>query len=479
MLFRHTSHYLTASAVSGIFGFLSAVAFTRLLDPAEYGVYVVGVSVGGFVSAVLFTWARYSAMRFQSEGDGVDVRATSLAAYGLSAAVAPVAVAGVAYFSGLSPARAASALVFSLGLSLFELGQELLKSRLQTRAYVLSSILRSVAAFGLCLVVAGLGGGGVGQLAMAAVAYFVAIAYSTPAIWTRPIAPIDLSKLKTFIRLGAPITISGFVFTFHNSLDRLFVAWSLGDSAAGLYGASADLIRQIILIPSSAVAAAAIPLAVRALSEGDEGAARLHLEESGELLLAILLPLSIGAAMTSPHLASFLLGPAFRETAATIMPILAFAWLFSSISNSYVHISFHLAKRPELTIAHGAATLAVNICSLWPLTAAFGLPGAAISLVLAEGIGLFVAFAMTRHAHPMPLLVGPLLRVISASAIMTLAVLAVETLLPGRSGASFTVMAASGAIAYAIAALWLDIAGARSLALGALSGQRLNLLRAR
>ncbi|MBG0812572.1 oligosaccharide flippase family protein [Methylosinus sp. H3A] len=299
MLFRHTSHYLTASAVSGIFGFLSAVAFTRLLDPAEYGVYVVGVSVGGFVSAVLFTWVRYSAMRFQSEGDGVDVRATSLAAYGLSAAVAPVAVAGVAYFSGLSPARAACALVFSLGLSLFELGQELLKSRLQTRAYVLSSILRSVAAFGLCLVVAGARRrrrwpAGDGRRGL-----FRGDRLSTPAIWTRPIAPIDLSKLKTFLRLGAPITISGFVFTFHSSLDRLFVAWSLGDSAAGLYGASADLIRQIILIPSSAVAAAAIPLAVRALSEGDEGAARLHLEESGELLLAILLPVSIGAALTS------------------------------------------------------------------------------------------------------------------------------------------------------------------------------------
>jgi O-antigen/teichoic acid export membrane protein len=479
MLFRHTSHYLTASAVSGIFGFLSAVAFTRLLDPAEYGIYVVGVSIGGFVSAVLFTWVRYSAMRFQSEGGSVDVRATSLAAYCLSAAMAPVAIAAVAYFSGLSLERAACVLMFSLGLSLFELGQELLKSRLQTRAYVLSSILRSVAAFGLCLVVAGLGGGGVGQLAMAAAAYFAAIAYSTPAIWTRPIAPVDLSKLKTFLRLGGPITISGFVFTFHSSLDRLFVAWSLGDSAAGLYGASADLIRQIILIPSSAVAAAAIPLAVRALSEGDEKEARTHLEESGELLLAILLPLSIGAALTSPHLASFLLGPAFRETATTIMPILAFAWLFSSVANSYVHISFHLAKRPELTIAHGAATLAVNLCSLWPLTMALGLPGAAVSLVLAEWVGLIVAFTMTRHAHPMPLLAGPLTRVVSACAIMTLAVLAVETLLPSRGAASFVALAASGMVAYGAAALWLDIAGARTLAAKALRRPRLDLLRAR
>jgi len=55
MLIRHTVLYLLASAVSAIFGLMSAIVFTRLLSPAEYGVYVIGVTTAGILSALLFT----------------------------------------------------------------------------------------------------------------------------------------------------------------------------------------------------------------------------------------------------------------------------------------------------------------------------------------------------------------------------------------------------------------------------------------
>ncbi len=472
MLFRNTSHFLVASFASALFGLLSAVVFTRLLNPGEYGLYVVGVSLGGFVSAVLFTWVKYSAMRFQSEGGDVDVRATALAAYAASACLAPFVVAGAALISGLPMERAAFALLFALGLSLFELGQELLKARLQIRAFVLTSILRSAAAFLLCLGAAELGGGGLGQLAMAALAYFIAAAAATRSIWGGHRAPFEFTKLKLFLRLGGPITVASFVYAFHGSLDRLFIAAFLGDHAAGLYGASADLVRQIILIPASSVASAALPLAVRNFARGDNKETRAHLSASLELLLAILLPAVVGFALISPYLAAILLGAPYRETANAIMPILAFAWLFQSISQSYVHLSFHLAKRPELAILHGLVTLAVNAAALWPLTWRFGLPGAAAAVVLAEAAGMAFGFGLTRFGHALAIPWRALARIAAASGAMILAILVVEMRLSEPGVVAFALIVAAGVTVYALAAVALDVADARALLRGALERSR-------
>ena len=81
---------MIASVVAAVFGFLSTATFTRLLSPDDYGVYVIGVGIAGFVSAILFTWVRFSVMRLQSEGGERDFRGTALAAYGMSVASAPL-----------------------------------------------------------------------------------------------------------------------------------------------------------------------------------------------------------------------------------------------------------------------------------------------------------------------------------------------------------------------------------------------------
>ena len=415
MLLRHTSHYLFASVVSAFFGLLGTVVFTRLLTPEAYGVYVVGVGAAGVVAAVLFTWVRYAAMRFQSEGGAVDIRATALAAYCISAAAAPLAILAVVLIWRCPPREAICAVVFALGLGLFELGQELLKARLETGPYVLGSIIRCVAAFLACLPVAYLGGGGVGQIAMAGSAYFITSAVMARRVWRAPIASIQWACLGVFLTLGVSMTMSGFLFACHAALDRLMVAWILGESAAGVYGASADLVRQIILVPAGAVAAAAIPLAVRALAQGGPVEARKQIEAGGELLIAVLAPAVIGLALTSPYLIQFVLGQPFRATALSVIPILAFAWLFQSLTQSYIHLSYHLAGRPGLITVQGVVTLAFNLATLWPMIVHFGLPGAAASLVLAEGVGAAFGIALTRYAHPLPLIARPLLRVGAAT----------------------------------------------------------------
>ena len=141
-------------------------------------------------------------MRFELEGDKADVRMTSLAAYVVSAATAPAILIFVHLVAHIGWGRAALAVGLSLGLSLFELGQEILRSRLRVITFMIGSVLRSAFAFVVCIVIAELGGGGLGQLAGAATAYYLAAAFNCREIWRGPRAPIDVGKLKLFFWLG-------------------------------------------------------------------------------------------------------------------------------------------------------------------------------------------------------------------------------------------------------------------------------------
>src|SRR5947209_16572753 len=116
MLIRHASHYLSSSVVSAGFGLLSVVVFTRALSDAEYGVYVIGTSTAGILSAILFAWIRLSVLRFQSEGKSVDVRATALFGYGVAVIASPVFLLLAAFFTNASTTRMLATAVFTLGL---------------------------------------------------------------------------------------------------------------------------------------------------------------------------------------------------------------------------------------------------------------------------------------------------------------------------------------------------------------------------
>jgi len=462
MLIRQMSAYFVASVVTAIIGVASAIVFTRWLSPAEYGLYVIGVSTAGILSAVLFSWTRLSVMRFQSEG-GADVRATALVAYVLSVLACPVALGAAAYLANFSARQSLATLVFTLGIGFFELGQELLRARMQAVRYASGAILRSVAALSFCLLGAYFGGGGLSQLTMAAVAYFFTALVFAPTIWKTPLAKPDRERLKAFLRFGGPATIGGLIYALHASADRLVVARVLGDSAAGQYGAAADLTRQIILLPAGSVACAAIPLAVRAFALKGPAEANWKLAQSFELLFAIVLPAVVGVALTADHIAELILGAEFRSSAQAIMPILAFAWLSQSISQQYVQASFHLAQKPVLIIVHGAGALLVNAALIIGLSMQFGLRGAAASLVIAEAFSMALGFVLTRWAHPLPAVWRSVIKVAIATTVMAFVVIWAKPMVAHFGPVALFILAGLGVAVYSGGAIVLNVADCRNI----------------
>jgi O-antigen/teichoic acid export membrane protein len=343
------------------------------------------------------------------------------------------------------------------------MGQEIMRARFQVREFVTGAVLRTVLGFIFCFAAIRWGWGGIGMLAGSALAYFASAAYSARTIWRAPLAKPKLAELGLFFRLGFVFTITGFVYTFQCSMDRLFLAWHSGEAFSGLYGASADLTRQIIQMPAGSIAAAAFPIAVSSLAQYGAPKAREQLERFGAILLAVSVPAAVGLSLTIPYLASFLLGPAFRETAGLIVPMLAVGWLFQCITQYYVHVSFHLAKRPEWSLVQGLVSVGINLAFIWPLTNAWGLQGTAMSFMISEVCGTAIGMVLTRFTYPLPYLLGPLVRTLLANSLMAGAVLALAHWLPVPSVGAFALLAASGALVYGLAALGLNICDSRTM----------------
>jgi O-antigen/teichoic acid export membrane protein len=462
MLVRHAATYLAGNVATALFGFLGVTLYTRLLSPEQYGTYVLGHAAAGILSAFLFVWVKFSLVRYQSEGEHVDVRTTAFVAYVGSASVMALGAGAAVLTTDLPPIMVASSCFFCLTLAGFELSQEVMRARLEAGRVMRSSILRSGLGFGLGLLMVLLGGGGLGLLLGVALAYVLATSVYARKAWGERRAGFDRKTLTVFMTLGLPIALSSFVFALASGLDRLAIGYILGKSASGEYGASADLVRQIITFPAMSMAGAVLPLAVRALASEGAEAARHHVARSGELLLAVTGPMAAGLAIVSPALAALLIGPDFHEAAETVMPIASMAALVAAINQAYVHTSFHLSKSPHLMLRQAILILTTNLVVIYPLVATFGIAGGALAVVVSEITGMAGGFLLARRSFPLPLELGRLARVLIAIAAMAAATLTVRWFLDRKDILALAAMIITGAITYTAAACLLDVAQSRS-----------------
>ena len=249
MLLRQSALYMTANVAAAVLGFASVMMLTRLVAPADYGVFVVAVGIGNVYATLTFTWLRHAILRFQSQ-PGADVRLSALAGYGLTLLVHPLALAVLLAVFHVPTTTALAVVLFAAAMALFELGQEIQRARQQIRGYVIGTVMRGALSFAFCVCAVLLGGTGLTLVVAMAAGYAVAAALQARRIWAAPRFSADRTTLLRLARYGGPITVSGGFVALTLALDRFAVFALLGADAAGTYGAAADFVRQCAILPA-------------------------------------------------------------------------------------------------------------------------------------------------------------------------------------------------------------------------------------
>jgi O-antigen/teichoic acid export membrane protein len=476
MISPHALIYLAAYMVPAIVGFLALIIYTHLLSPAEYGIYVVGVSLAGIVSALFFTWVRLSVSRYQARSPELDLRGEAAVAYGgtvvVIACLTPIAMLIARPNIGFG--FVAASLFMSLSSTAFEIGQEFKRAQFNPARFMTIAVIRSTSGLALGFIAIKLGAGGLGLLVAMALSYLTVNVLNFRNSAARPLLVFTIDNLAQFVRYGLPFTLGALAFALHAALDRLGVAYLLGQTAAGYYGLAADITRQLIAVLAASVASAMFPIAFRSFAEAGAKATRERLNEGAEILLALIAPVVVWLAISADLVAGTLLGAEFRTSVAALLPLLAVGRMCGAINQYYLQVSFQLAEKPLRQVAHDNLILVLNMALLFPLTLAFGLRGTAASVLIAEALGIVIGIALSRRAFKLPFNGLGMARVFAATSVMAAVTYAAKAASNDHGLLALLGVVFISGLAYAGAAMAFDVAAIRSSIIAFLRSRRRN-----
>ena len=465
MISSYAVIYLLAQALPAAIGFLALILYTHLLSPAEYGIYIIGGSIAGIISAVFFSWIRQAVARYQAGSPELDLRGEAAIGYGGT----------VALIIGLLPAVMliarpdidfgvlAGSLFLAFSTNAFVINQEFQRARLNPRRFMITALIRSILGLALGYAVIAFGGGGLSLLVASGVSFVIGNVLGLRRDTSKPFRLFPAHYLRQFVRYGVPFSLGAASIAMHSTLDRLGVAYLLGASAAGYYGLAAEMTRQLMLILASSVASAMFPIAFRTLGETGAAATRERLSEGLEFLLALIAPVAIGLAISADVVAETLLGSEYQSQVSVLLPSLALARMFGAVNQYYLQVSFQLAERPLLQVAHETLIFILNVALFYWLTLKFGLLGTATSVLIAEAFGILIGVWLSRKAFKLPLNGRGIARVFAATAIMAAVTYAAKVALGGHGALTLLAMICGGGVAYLGSVVLFDVAGVKAL----------------
>jgi O-antigen/teichoic acid export membrane protein len=466
MFWRGVLGYLPVNIVQGVVGMLTIVLFTRLLDPAQYGVYALAFSVFSLTQTALLTWTEAAMARFlatRAEDGRIADHFATLYRLWLGAALAVPVIGGVVLTLAPmgQPLRIALAAGFAAVLvnSLAKLAQERRRAAGEVSGAALLSMVQTAGGFalGLGFALAGLGGAapllGIGAVSLVCIA----------AVLPRELrfmagGRFDKALARSYFTYGAPVALSLILALVLASTDRLLLAAFLDEATVGVYHAGYSLGSRTLDVVFIWLGMAGGPALIQALERGGQPALEDAAREQAGVMALLTLPAAVGLALVARPLADLMVGEAMRAQASHVTPWIAASGWLSGVTTYYLLQAFTLARRTPLLIVSMSAPALANVALNLVLIPRLGLDGALIATTVSYGLGAVVAWALGRRACPLPIPCDVLAKAGGASLVMAACVWA----LPTTGGLLELVLKAGvGATVYGALALGLDVAGLR------------------
>jgi O-antigen/teichoic acid export membrane protein len=480
MFWRGVWGYLPANVVQGVVGLLSIVAFTRLLSPADYGLYALGFSAMTLAHTSAFTWLEAAMARFWATASGAaEADAHMATIYGSFARVAVAFVALVAPALWLWPASRDVKFALAAGFaavcarSLVKLVQERRRAAGEVTAAAGLDMLQTGAGFALGAACAALGFGGAAPLVGLALAALLCL----PAFLPRELAAaragaFDPARARAYAAYGFPVAASLILALALATADRFLIAWFLDAGSVGAYHAAYSLANRTLDVLFVWLGAAGAPALVHALERGGRAELDRAARDFASTMVAIVLPAAAGLALVAAPLAEVMVGEGLRAGAAAVTPWIAISALFSGLTTYYFHQAFTLARRTRLLIVAMVFPAVANIALNLILLPRFGLAGAAWAAAGSYAFGAMASWTFGQRGGGLPVPWATVAKAAAATATMALCVLAI----PKVGGAvELFAKAGVGAFVYGLVAWSLDTAGVRTHGSQVLKGFRSRL----
>ena len=411
-MLRDSAIYILSRVVPSGLGFVTGMALTWLLTPEAFGLYGLGLTIVVLVAGVFFDWHGLSFMRFfQANAEDPRFMPTVVQTFLLLClaslmVVPPVLLAGAAIF-GVPDSAYESLIAISLpgcwAYAWFELAARVQVARFSPTRYFWMNLLRNALILVFALATAWAWHSAYPVLASGFLAMLAAgLLFRIPHLSLLP-RHFDMAMARRLFVFGWAMALVRAIGAASFAADRFLLEFIIGTDAVGFYTAAYQLAQTTIITIGAGIGSATYSLAVRAVESGEPAAVTRQLSRNSTLLLALLLPASVGAAMVSPTLAKLFVGPEYVAPVAGMTAWMALAAFFSGFRANYFDHAFQLGHKTHRLLAVVAVTAAVNLLLEILLIPRFGAVGVAIANLIAGAVGLAAAAWAARAVMAMPI----------------------------------------------------------------------------
>jgi O-antigen/teichoic acid export membrane protein len=436
---RETLWYGLANLLVGGLGFGQLYVFTRLLSPAEFGVYFLILSAAAILNSLGFAWINQTAKRYLpglAPAERPEFLGKVLAAYLLTCclllALALLAAVLLPLFG--QPAWLPwPVLALTAGTGAVNYVQWLYTIERRAADYTLNQLFynggrlvlgwllltqwhASGAALSWAVSAAGVGAGLLGALHLREPLRVSGESFSR-------------ATLAAFAAYGLPLALvngGGWLLT---AAGRIILQPLAGPAAVGIFSAAQQLAQQLVTLAVQPVITGADPLAIRLHArDGADATARFLSQLFGLVMLLGSGVCVVLALLAQPLTAAVLGGPEYAGTAelyAWLAPAML-CWLLIPVLAKSHEIGEKLGELPWLVLGAGGLNIALNFA----LIPRFDAAGAAVAALAANALLAAACYWLgRRHLHwRLPY------RLLALGALALGALLGVHALLPQPQG---------------------------------------------
>lgn len=391
MFIKQTLLYLPANTIAPFFSILAVIVWTHFLDPADLGRYSLVIAVQEFTFLFLLWWSTYT-LRSLGEWNDADRRQQFQRTEGFVLSfVACLQAIIVTILVLLAVDRSANvtlilASVFvAIGRSLVLYLADRARTSQQIGLYTVLQISWSVLGFvlGLSLVLA-FGSSAVWPLLGTAVAQLAAAAY---VMWRANVRPFalrpDPEVIRAAAKFGLPMLGAALLTWIAMYGNRFIIEIFLGHAAVGQFLAGTELAERGTFFAITLAGSATLPLAIQEMRESGIAAGMRRLKTGSIAVLGLMVPTAVGISVLAVPISQILIGSAYREVSAVLLPIAACSGLVHGAWCALPAQALILLKRTPLLVFASAITAILTVVFTIILIQWIGTVGAAYARLAA------------------------------------------------------------------------------------------------
>jgi len=459
--FKDMVKYLPGKVLPGLVGIFALPLMTRLLKPADYGVYVIIISSSTLLTILSTEWLAVSLVRFYPvfrEKSNLPVFGTTVLWFGLlSVGTATVLGACVALLVPNVIGGRAAYVCAGLGQSavggVYAFLMALLVARRQATTHSAFAIWQQCVCLGIGLFVAWSTSLGVIGLLLGSICGILLAMPLLGRLAFRGIlgGSVSTEAASSMAAYGFPIMATNVAYWGLRLSDRYILAHFRGEREVGLYAVSYSIAERSLYLIVSLVIMSSTPIAMEIWEKHGAQEAQKFVSRLTQHYFVMAVPAMVGLAMLGKPIVSILTTKEFHA-GYRIVPLVAFSMFLMGVQRGFqLGLMFH---KKTLTIMRVLLLTSVfNIVANLCLIPSYGFMGAGCSAAVSYLLFTLLMAYLSRSCFVWEFPWVPLFKSGISAGIMAVFLLGMMRL-PGLPVVAGVVLAVGiGAVAYVLSML--------------------------